>query len=378
MRFDVPTVSMSFVHPRSVAASVALAMAERRVLHRLRTDAGISYGAGRQIEQVAPDVMLSVLSSDLLYGHEQQATDLFLATLDEVAADGFRPEELDRERALWNTGRTSPDHVVGEMNRRAFRLVTGGDPDDDPWADLASLDVDDASASFARLLSESLFVAPSGVAITSDATPLPDWSESSVQGRELSRMTLHQLPDAPKARVVVGDEGVTLRLDDERRVTVSWAACTAAVHNDQGHWLLYGADGFRLFLNPAEWVRGDVLADALEEHVPRDVRVPATVDEPGLPEAGGVPRDPAQVQRFRPHIPWWRLPGLSSWVVALMAVPLGFFTLFCVTSVLFPGDDPDFVRPFALLFGMTFGVPTWWLWHELIRRGHDPLPPTGG
>ena len=76
-------------------------------------------------------------------------------------------------------------------------------------------------------------------------------------------------------KLVVGSTGVSVAPGEEGLVTVPFEECVAVLRWDDGSRLLWGADGFRVLVEPWEWRGGPEAIAAIDHAVPvdRSVRV---------------------------------------------------------------------------------------------------------
>jgi hypothetical protein len=84
---------------------------------------------------------------------------------------------------------------------------------------------------------------------------------------------------APEQRLTVGPEGVTWWSPEGNSLTVRYDECVAARHWDGDVRELWGADGFRVRILPAEWQDGLEAVRAIDAAVPAEVVV---CDEHGV------------------------------------------------------------------------------------------------
>jgi hypothetical protein len=104
-----------------------------------------------------------------------------------------------------------------------------------------------------------------------DLAKLPDWSTEVVEGRTFARKRLRGVPK--DARLTVGDDGASLALGGERRITVRWREVVGLVRQAPGEWSLVGRDGFSLPLSEDDWRDGAEAVALVRAAVPPELQV---------------------------------------------------------------------------------------------------------
>lgn len=62
-------------------------------------------------------------------------------------------------------------------------------------------------------------------------------------------------------------------LKGSRFITVRWDDCVGGQSWSSGEWVLFGKDGFRLNVDPAQWENAKDIGAAIEAHVPERLRI---------------------------------------------------------------------------------------------------------
>jgi hypothetical protein len=97
----------------------------------------------------------------------------------------------------------------------------------------------------------------------------PSFSAEAVTGRRF-RSTRKEDGTA----LVVGDTGVSLVADAEKRVTVRWSDTVAVLRFDDGGRVLFGADALAIDVQPQAWRDFAALRDEIDRRTPPSVVVP--------------------------------------------------------------------------------------------------------
>jgi hypothetical protein len=104
-----------------------------------------------------------------------------------------------------------------------------------------------------------------------DLQRLAAWSPDVVQGRTFVRKRLRGVPK--EARLTVGDDGASIVLGDDRRITVRWRDVVGLVRQAPGEWTLIGRDGFSLPLSEEDWRDGAEAVAHIRAAVPQELQV---------------------------------------------------------------------------------------------------------
>jgi hypothetical protein len=124
-----------------------------------------------------------------------------------------------------------------------------------------------------------LLFAPPGPYDDGAVSPYPGWSAGPIQGRTIRPSGWLVGPKARKDRLIIGPDGISWVSPDGRCNTVAYAECVAIRHWEGPVRELWGADGFRVVVDAAEWRGGaDIVAEV-------DAALPASLiacDEHGV------------------------------------------------------------------------------------------------
>ncbi|MQA33856.1 insulinase family protein [Modestobacter roseus] len=251
-----------------------LAVLRSRVEDELRHRRGVSYAVQTEQVPVGPDEDVVVLSTDVRPGHEAVAAHVLWEQLVALALHGPRPEELDHERAVLEAVLDDPRSAVEEARSHARDRVTGTTPvtRSELRARATALTPEAVRVVAAALRDAALLALPEPLAAGPAGLPRwPEWSQEVVLGREFRPTRRSGAP--PAARLVVGEEGVSLFLDSAERVTVRWADVVGLVRVDPDTSRVHGRDGFALPVVASDWRDGAEAEALVRAAVPAELHV---------------------------------------------------------------------------------------------------------
>ena len=266
-----PGVVLGFLLPRRVGYGMFISILQRRLRQRLRLDRGIVYEVHADYEPLGASWALGLVSADCEHARKQEVVDGFFADLDSIARGDATGEELAEEVADLERGFADPtshgglldfmvrDHLFGmpylspEERHESFRSTTA--------EDIAAIATEARSSA---LLMADVEEHPAGM------TRYTPPSSRPVAGREVKPVRAH-LGFGPKARLVVGRDGVMFRSNDGFEWSVRYADCVILERPNADHLIMWGRDGARLWVSGPYWRGGAQLLDEIEHAVPSDV-----------------------------------------------------------------------------------------------------------
>jgi len=302
--------------------SLALAnVAVRRAQEHLRTDLGVSYAVAADRLQLSVDVSHFTVTADALADHAQSVTDGLFDVLDRLAAVGPTPADLDRMVEDARRAFADGSAAVGRVVQVAHAEILD---EPSPTAqeildDLRAVTADEVAAELSAALDSALVVVPENVTLPSGRLrPFVQWSVDTVDGHRYAG-----LGEQAGNELVVGRDGVMLSRGDGRVVTVRFDRCAAALWWANGVRVLHGGDGFRLQVQPNQWVDGAEAVRVLDGSLPPNRWVPMG-DGPQLtyesaPAAGPSSGPPT---RMGPAVPPGWMAKLAAQIQPEVAEPI--------------------------------------------------------
>jgi predicted Zn-dependent peptidase len=308
--------------PRTAALNATVRILRGRVEDELRHRRGLSYAVGADQMLADRDHRLVFVVADVRDGEGATAMRALWTALHGLADAGPTEEELDHDRAGLAEYLEGPGAAADEVRCAAITHVTEAPPL--TGADLRA-ESDATSAAEVRAVAEALrwsavlglpgAVEPSLPGVTR----VPEWSADAVTGTVHRRRMRSSAPRG--ARLVLGEDGVSLHLGDDRWLTVRYAETIGLIEQGPGEYQLVGGDGFSVSICGRDWRGGAAVVDAVRAAVPAELQVRAD------PEDGDALPGPAVIllhageRRSRDAL-WpasgdlWFLPG-DQWCVVV-------------------------------------------------------------
>ena len=251
----------------------------------------MAYSVGAEKLGIDAGSRVVVVTSDVRPGHEVVAAQMAWREVHRLAAEGPTPVELQQEREETEAFLEDPRSAIEEARAFAHAAVTGIPAlgADELRRDLAALTVDSVREVAAALRATAVVLVPGDVEPQLPGLqPVPQWSPEMVTGRAFARKRLRGVPK--EAQLIVGDDGASLLLGEDRRITVLWRDAVGLVRQGPGEWMLVGREGFNLPLSEGDWRDGAQAVALVQAAVPPELQV---VDDDAQDEGLLVLRAPA-------------------------------------------------------------------------------------
>ena len=281
-------VGLSVVGERNSELNIAGYVAERRLRQRLRFERGLVYDVQADYAVLTADEAETVIAVDAGEGRAPEVRDAILAVFRDLASDGPTPDELSYDLDQFDRQLADPAAAFGWLDVAAYDHLLGrpGSLPSEVRRRRAGATPESVAGTVARSLPSAIVLAPEDVPPPEGFSAYPGWSADSVAGREFRPPGFWLPGRGPKERLIVGDEGVTLRASESELLTVRYSECLAVEHPSDERRLLWGSDGIRVMIDAAEW------RDGKEALALVDARLPSSIvicDEHGraAPPRGG-------------------------------------------------------------------------------------------
>jgi hypothetical protein len=231
--------------PGSPGLAAACRILSERLADDLRHRRGLSYAIGLDLVAVDADRRFVAVRVDCRDGQEARAARALWRGLVRLAADGPTTAEQAHDREALEEHLTDPRAVVaertaagalvtGEQHRTAQHLLEAA----------GAVSVDHVRTAATAIRDGALLGVPAGVEPSLPDVAAPSSSASDeVAGQVHARRRGSDVP--PGARLVVGDDGVSLDLGGGP-VTVRYAGALGLLELAPGEWTLVGAHGLSL------------------------------------------------------------------------------------------------------------------------------------
>ena len=244
-----------------------------RVEDDLRHRRGISYTVSPEHLVIERDRRFVAVNADCREGQEALAARALWHGLVRMAEQGPTEAELEHDREGLVEYLSDPRAAIGEVQAAAVAQVTGVPhrTGDELLAEAQSLTAQQVRDVAQAFRADALLAVPVDIDVSlPELTAVPRWSSEAVSGRVFRRRPLRS--GAPRgARLIVGDEGVSVDLGDGELLTVRYAQALALLEVGPEEWTLVGDDGITVPLAPADWRDGKHALDLVRAAVPAEL-----------------------------------------------------------------------------------------------------------
>jgi predicted Zn-dependent peptidase len=269
------TVVVSIVGERSPSLNVANAVVVDRAWKVIRYEQGLAYDVGDLYEPLTADLAGSAYWIESLEESTEPVREALLGILESVAEEGATQEELDREVELFREMVTDPTQLPAPLHFAAMEHLLG-EPfvDTGEWLRRRREVTSESTAEAMRsALERMLLVIPEESRPPEGFEQIPLFSTDRVDGRTYRLSGLPIRAETRKPRLVVGEHGITLVLEDGNLLTVRWAEVVAALRWPDGGRSVLGTDGFRIHVEPEAWRGGKEIVAAIDARTQDDVAI---------------------------------------------------------------------------------------------------------
>lgn len=276
-----PGTTLTFLIRRQPAANMVVNIAHRRARQRLRYDKGLIYDVAIDYEPLDGQTAHVTLGADCPPEQLDAVRDALLAVLDELAADGPTHEELEGEVNGFMRQFDDRDATLGFLDASVMDILFSEEPRTAQSMYERRQAVTPAEA--ADVLREglaSLLIVAGGEPLPADrVSRYPAWSSDEVQGREYGPAGFFFPGRKPRERLIVGQDGITLRAAPTELITIRYRDCVAVAHGTATQRELFSRDGFRIPIDAAFWKNGTAIIEAIDSAIPPEL---VACDEHGV------------------------------------------------------------------------------------------------
>jgi len=264
-------VSLSVLFRNRSGVSTTMQVAERRATDRLRRE-GMSYAIGYAPVDVCRGLSLGLLEADGADEHPTEVADTLLEIAHDLAATGPQEHELARLHGLREQVRDHPQHRLGYLDAIAEARVVEHEQfvPDDFDAMFATQTPEALRSSWSEAMETMLVLGPEPVReqLQPGWTVVHPWSTEQLGGQRFAA-----IPGRERGVLVIGDAGVTWKLDAEQYRTIWWSDVEACLTFDSGSRELIGAAGYHISIMPWSWQGGEVLTELVDAAVDPSRRI---------------------------------------------------------------------------------------------------------
>ncbi|HET7466857.1 MAG TPA: hypothetical protein VFL29_09325 [Candidatus Dormibacteraeota bacterium] len=295
---NVGGAGVSMVAARSTALAMASSVAATRLLQRLRYEKGIAYsvqGGYFPMDQQQAHVSLW---TDAQQGQAATVLENSVHSIYGMSTEGPSPGELAEEVETFTRNLDRDEAPLHWLDRTAVRLLNG-EPVQRPSElveDMRSVTPSAARDAMASALRTAIYLGPSDVPAPAGIHAYVIPSVDRVRGQVLQHVGGQRLKHPPE--LTFGDDGVTMDINPDDRVTVRYQACEAVIKYGDGGICLVGSDGSFMPINPGEWVQAPAAIQRVLQLVPPEVVAPIPNEKTVL--AVNVPAPQPKSSGFAP------------------------------------------------------------------------------
>jgi hypothetical protein len=269
-------VVASFVGPRSVELTVALALLQRRLHEGLRLRRALSYSASGSYLPLTSDLAHLTLGADCLDEHATAVRDELVEDMQRLAADGPDARELtETTDAITASWEDEPTLLLSDLDVAVTNELLGAPHVSrqelrDEYRTLTPAAIADAVR---EILPTALLSAPTG------DTPPIGFNRYSHSGEKLngrrSIQRARRAVDLPRrSPFIVSDEGITYLPERGEPVTVRYDHVAAVLELGPGRLELIGSNGNMVRLDLRTHFGGNKLEQEIRQRVAPQLFVP--------------------------------------------------------------------------------------------------------
>lgn len=270
---DASWVSISFTGPADPLLATAAEVATNRLVKRLRYDAGVTYDVSFESERLTVDEQLCTIWADCLPDRAQEATDLFLETLQELAVHGPSAEELERDVDEFVQFQSDPYSINAYLALCAHRelLALEQRSEEELLRMARETTSEQVAEALQAALQDAVLAAPKGVR-RPDSFNAPGHEQLELHGEEF--VVTKPLEAGRAGTLVLADDGFSFVERDGTRTTVERERLVAVSKYDDGVVILRRDCNCTIDVIPEEYENGDELVARILERVPDELVMP--------------------------------------------------------------------------------------------------------
>jgi Flp pilus assembly protein TadD len=264
------TIAVSMVYKRSYAISAALNTAAARLHQQLRHRSGASYAVDYRTENLDRHHALVLLWADCVPSQVVDGRNTMVGVLEDLALRGPTDDELAFQVEGARRWANDLAETARNLHVAADHYLLGRAPHSqwDALAALEALTPADVASALRAALESTLLLLPDETPIPGGRfAPYPLTPRRLPRGRSFRPDADGDVPD--EQRLVVGSDGVAVRAPDWTQA-VLFEDCVGIRRWEDGSRELWSSDGFRVFVDPADWEQGAAATRAIDRHSPRE------------------------------------------------------------------------------------------------------------
>ncbi len=264
-------VGLAFTTLREDWFAIPLGIVTDRLTNRLRFRDGLVYSVRSALDHIDATRSHSILWTHCFSENVRKVETAILEELDDLATGGPTRSELQEVRETFVRAWCEPEAIPELFDAQVINELVGF-PSRSPAELLADLDersLEEWARGVQSALESALLCLPADSNSAHERFhPYPFTSRSRVHGRSYRTATQRYPWSKKTAKLVVGQDGVTLITAIGTFITVLYETCTAVLF-PEGHLQLLGDDGFVINVYAREWSRGDHAHASILHSLPR-------------------------------------------------------------------------------------------------------------
>jgi zinc protease len=293
LAWDGPGATATFTSPRTAAINMAMSIAQRRAMQRLRFDKGLVYGVEFDYEPIGPTEAHILLGGDCPDDRIEPVVDGLLAIVHDLADEGPTTTELAQDVA---------SHVrmyEDRDGRLSLLAITANEHLWDGPSMTAEQFAEERRAVDPAAAAEAVRDALGTMLVLANRPPVPGLatypaaSAERVTGREYGPSGFHLPGRRPKDRLVSGPDGLTVVLGTGEWLTIRYEDVVSCEHVNDDLRLVLGRDGTKIGIDAKAWKDGQRLIEDVDRSIPQEL---VACSEHGI---GGLP-DPQDADASQP------------------------------------------------------------------------------
>lgn len=241
----------------------AFALCRQRAFDTLRLQDAVCYDVGCLHERIGSGLSIDFLLADGAPDAQRQIFDGMVQIVEDVAANGPTPDELDLYRQVRRQTRDHPDSKLSYLDSQCERILLGWEEYSMERLDehTESVTADELSEDLTAVMPTLLATGSEDIGETPGWTAHSGWSSDLVAGR-----TFSPIHDREQGQLILGDEGISWSLDAERRRTILWDDAVACLTYDNGVRAVLAPDGQCVHVVPWNWQGATDLTELVDSH----------------------------------------------------------------------------------------------------------------
>jgi hypothetical protein len=261
---DTRTVSLSVISNQLWGIVPAMTIARQRAFDKLRSQAAVSYSIEFSSTRITGGQTLAYLAADGSPNDCQQIFDGLVSVVQQLSESGPTTDELANLKYMRDQLVDHPfstlDYLDSSAERRALGL-----PTPTPEEVLAKLDAqtpDNLRQDLESVLDTILAITPNEL-----GEHVPGWSRyASWSAQRLSGKEFSPIGSREKGTMVVGAEGISWHLEEDRNRTIRWDEAVACLAWDNGLRKVIGPTGTTVIVAPWNWQGGVGLPSFVDDY----------------------------------------------------------------------------------------------------------------